>query len=99
MTFRGQKGTDPFSTKTSRNERFAQMSQQELLIEQKKREIQEKLAQKKEPETVNPPAVTSSKPLLPPAVRKDDPGPSQATRDESQRDRDRGNRRSHWNRG
>lgn len=43
-----KKGTiEVFQTKISRNDRFAQMSHQEKLIEQKKREIQAKLEQKK----------------------------------------------------
>ncbi|XP_071450189.1 uncharacterized protein [Hetaerina americana] len=50
MAYRGVKGADPFSTKTSRNERFAQMSKQEQLIEQKKREIQAKLQEQKQKE-------------------------------------------------
>ncbi|XP_046400471.1 histone acetyltransferase KAT6A-like isoform X2 [Ischnura elegans] len=50
MAYRGVKGADPFSTKTSRNERFAQMSKQEQLIEQKKREIQAKLLEQKQKE-------------------------------------------------
>lgn len=100
MTFRGHKGTDPFSTKTSRSERFAQMSQQELLIEQKKREIQAKLAQKKEPEIVKPsvPVATVTKPFVP--GKRDDSSASQPNRDASRdgRDnvRDKGSRRSQW---
>lgn len=35
----GGKGSDPFSQRTTRNERFAQMSRQEQLIEQKKKEL------------------------------------------------------------
>ncbi|KAG8224292.1 hypothetical protein J437_LFUL005098 [Ladona fulva] len=50
MAYRGVKGADPFSTKTSRNERFAQMSKQEQLIEQKKREIQARLQERKQKE-------------------------------------------------
>jgi hypothetical protein len=38
----GGKGSDPFSQRTTRNERFAQMSRQEQLIEQKKKELQAK---------------------------------------------------------
>lgn len=37
---------DVFQTKTTRNDRFAQMSHQEKVIEQKKREIQARLEQK-----------------------------------------------------
>lgn len=47
MAYRGIKGPDPFTSKTTRNERFAQMSKQEQLIEQKKREIQSKLEEQK----------------------------------------------------
>ncbi|XP_033225087.1 formin-like protein 5 isoform X2 [Belonocnema kinseyi] len=43
MAYRGVKGSDPFVSKTSRNERFAQMSKQEQIIQQKKLEIQAKL--------------------------------------------------------
>lgn len=35
--------TDPFQPKITRNDRFAQMSHQEKVIEQKKKEIQAKL--------------------------------------------------------
>ncbi|XP_023725882.1 max-binding protein MNT isoform X3 [Cryptotermes secundus] len=51
MAYRGIRGSDPFASKTTRNERFAQMSKQEQLIEQKKREIQEKLEDQKKKET------------------------------------------------
>lgn len=37
---------DPFQPKITRNDRFAQMSHQEKVIEQKKREIQAKLEAK-----------------------------------------------------
>ena len=47
MAYRGIRGSDPFASKTTRNERFAQMSKQEQLIEQKKREIQLKLEDQK----------------------------------------------------
>lgn len=40
--------TDTFATKTTRNDRFAQMSRQEQVIEQKKREIQARLQQQKD---------------------------------------------------
>lgn len=43
MAYRGVKGSDPFVSKTSRNERFAQMSKQEQIIQQKKLEIQAKM--------------------------------------------------------
>jgi hypothetical protein len=51
MAYRGIRGSDPFASKTTRNERFAQMSKQEQLIEQKKREIQAKLEDQKKKET------------------------------------------------
>ena len=51
MAYRGIKGSDPFASKTTRNERFVQMSKQEQLIEQKKREIQAKLEERKKKET------------------------------------------------
>lgn len=51
MAYRGIKGSDPFASKTTRNERFVQMSKQEQLIEQKKREIQTKLEERKKKET------------------------------------------------
>lgn len=41
-----QLGSEVFQMKITRNDRFAQMSHQEKLIEQKKREIQAKLEQK-----------------------------------------------------
>ncbi|XP_051171749.1 arginine-glutamic acid dipeptide repeats protein-like [Leptopilina boulardi] len=47
MAYRGVKGSDPFVSKTSRNERFAQMSKQEQIIQQKKLEIQAKLEEQK----------------------------------------------------
>ncbi|XP_047003177.1 SURP and G-patch domain-containing protein 1 isoform X1 [Schistocerca americana] len=50
MAYRGIKVPDPFTSKTTRNERFAQMSKQEQLIEQKKREIQAKLEEQKKKE-------------------------------------------------
>lgn len=49
--------TDAFQTKTTRNDRFAQMSRQEQVIEQKKREIQARLQQQKDKSA---PATTSS---------------------------------------
>lgn len=45
---------DVFQTKTTRNDRFAQMSHQEKLIEQKKREIQAKLEQKQKSSNLPP---------------------------------------------
>ena len=51
MAYRGARWSDPFASKTTRNERFAQMSKQEQLIEQKKREIQAKLEDQKKKET------------------------------------------------
>ncbi|XP_076664546.1 uncharacterized protein LOC143366945 isoform X2 [Andrena cerasifolii] len=47
MAYRGVKGSDPFVSKTSRNERFAQMSKQEQIIQQKKLEIQAKMQEQK----------------------------------------------------
>lgn len=41
-----QPGSEVFQMKITRNDRFAQMSHQEKLIEQKKREIQAKLEQR-----------------------------------------------------
>lgn len=46
------KGSDPFVSKTSRNERFAQMSKQEQIIQQKKLEIQAKMQEQKAKEAV-----------------------------------------------
>jgi hypothetical protein len=51
MAYRGIRGSDPFASKTTRNERFAQMSKQEQLIEQKKRELQAKVEDQKKKET------------------------------------------------
>ncbi|XP_043276816.1 bromodomain-containing protein 4-like isoform X2 [Venturia canescens] len=47
MAYRGVKGSDPFVSKTSRNERFAQMSKQEQIIQQKKLEIEAKMQELK----------------------------------------------------
>jgi len=52
MAYRGVKGSDPFVSKTSRNERFAQMSKQEQIIQQKKMEIQAKMQEQKAKEAV-----------------------------------------------
>lgn len=52
MAYRGVKGSDPFVSKTSRNERFAQMSKQEQIIQQKKLEIQAKIQEQKAKEAV-----------------------------------------------
>lgn len=47
-----KKGTiEVFQTKITRNDRFAQMSHQEKVIEQKKREIQARLEQKQKTNT------------------------------------------------
>jgi len=51
MAYRGARWSDPFASKTTRTERFAQMSKQEQLIEEKKREIQAKLEDQKKKET------------------------------------------------
>lgn len=53
MAYRGVKGSDPFVSKTSRNERFAQMSKQEQIIQQKKLEIQAKMQEQKAKEAVD----------------------------------------------
>ena len=50
MAFRKEKGSDPFSQRTNRYDRFAQMSKQEEMIQQKKREIQAKLEAQKRKE-------------------------------------------------
>lgn len=47
MAYRGVKGSDPFVSKTSRNERFAQMSKQEQIIQQKKLEIEAKMLEQR----------------------------------------------------
>ncbi|XP_066592128.1 bromodomain-containing protein 4-like [Prorops nasuta] len=60
MAYRGVKGSDPFVSKTSRNERFAQMSKQEQIIQQKKLEIQAKLQEQKAKEAVENAKKTSS---------------------------------------
>lgn len=63
MAYRGVKGSDPFVSKTSRNERFAQMSKQEQIIQQKKLEIQAKMQESKAKqavESVKKPATSSS---------------------------------------
>ncbi|CAH1155218.1 unnamed protein product [Phaedon cochleariae] len=62
-----KKNIDSFQTKITRNDRFAQMSYQEKLIEQKKREIQAKLDAKEKTKVdaskvkIDPPAKSSSK--------------------------------------
>lgn len=53
MAYRGLRGSDPFVSKTSRNERFAQMSKQEQIIQQKKLEIQAKMEEQKAKSTTN----------------------------------------------
>ncbi|XP_048507351.1 SURP and G-patch domain-containing protein 1-like isoform X2 [Athalia rosae] len=52
MAYRGVKGSDPFVSKTSRNERFAQMSKQEQIIQQKKLEIQAKMQEQRAKQAV-----------------------------------------------
>lgn len=47
---------DSFATKTTRNDRFAQMSRQEQVIEQKKREIQARLQQKEKSSKTSTPS-------------------------------------------
>lgn len=50
-----KKGTiEVFQSKITRNDRFAQMSHQEKVIEQKKKEIQARLEQKQKGQTSNP---------------------------------------------
>lgn len=53
MAYRGVKGSDPFVSKTSRNERFAQMSKQEQIIQQKKLEIEAKMQEQKAKQAVD----------------------------------------------
>lgn len=53
---------EAFQTKITRHDRFAQMSHQEKLIEQKKREIQAKLDQKQKIPAANDNKATSSAP-------------------------------------
>ncbi|XP_063225735.1 SURP and G-patch domain-containing protein 1-like isoform X3 [Bacillus rossius redtenbacheri] len=66
MAFRGVKGgSDPFALKTSRYERFAQMSKQEQLIEQKKKEIQAKFEEQKKKVTEEAQKKVKNPPGLP----------------------------------
>lgn len=53
---------DSFATKTTRNDRFAQMSRQEQVIEQKKREIQARLQQKEKDTTTKTSNKTTTEP-------------------------------------
>lgn len=62
MAYRGVKGSDPFVSKTSRNERFAQMSKQEQIIQQKKLEIQAKMQEQKAKEAAENLKKTNSGP-------------------------------------
>lgn len=56
-----RKGTvDVFQTKTTRNDRFAQMSHQEKIIEQKKKEIQARLEQKQKGNANSTSVITAS---------------------------------------
>lgn len=55
-----QPGSEVFQMKITRNDRFAQMSHQEKLIEQKKREIQAKLEQKQKSVTPSEGKVAAS---------------------------------------
>ena len=50
MSFKGVKGSELLFTKTNRNDRFKQMTKQEQLIEEKKRQIMEKLEDQKRKE-------------------------------------------------
>ncbi|XP_044259162.1 formin-like protein 20 isoform X2 [Tribolium madens] len=54
--------TDPFQPKITRNDRFAQMSHQEKVIEQKKKEIQAKLEAKQKSNAENAPKAGSPTP-------------------------------------
>ncbi|KYB29006.1 hypothetical protein TcasGA2_TC030741 [Tribolium castaneum] len=54
--------TDPFQPKITRNDRFAQMSHQEKVIEQKKKEIQAKLEAKQKINAENAPKAGSPTP-------------------------------------
>ncbi|KAF7993936.1 hypothetical protein HCN44_011205 [Aphidius gifuensis] len=60
MAYRGIKCSDPFVSKTSRNERFAQMSKQEQIIQQKKLEIQAKMEEIKAKQAVESVKKTST---------------------------------------
>lgn len=53
---------DTFSSKPSRNDRFAQMSRQEQVIEQKKREIQARLQQQQKEKSTPVSTTTTTKP-------------------------------------
>ncbi|XP_063983107.1 arginine-glutamic acid dipeptide repeats protein-like [Diachasmimorpha longicaudata] len=80
MAYRGVKGSDPFVSKTSRNERFAQMSKQEQIIQQKKMEIQAKMQEmksKQASETVKKSSTNSENPAGEnnSAVKKEDEKP------------------------
>jgi splicing factor 4 len=84
------RGSDPFASKTTRNERFAQMSKQEQLIEQKKREIQAKLEDQKKKETEE-------------ALKKlqgasGNSRPGSGNRSNSQSGKHKGNRKPFWKR-
>lgn len=58
-----RKNAESFGTKPSRNDRFAQMSRQEQVIEQKKREIQARLQQQqKEKPAAESPTANNTKP-------------------------------------
>ncbi|XP_034938966.1 arginine-glutamic acid dipeptide repeats protein [Chelonus insularis] len=70
MAYRGVKGSDPFVSKTSRNERFAQMSKQEQIIQQKKLEIQAKMQEMKAKQAVESTKKTGSSNTLPSTVTK-----------------------------
>lgn len=53
---------DPFQPKITRNDRFAQMSHQEKVIEQKKKEIQAKLEAKQKSNAENAAKASSPTP-------------------------------------
>lgn len=52
MSYRDIKNFDNLFSKTNRNDRFKQMTKQQQLIEEKKRQIKEKLEQQKKKEAV-----------------------------------------------
>ncbi|XP_020280831.1 SURP and G-patch domain-containing protein 1 isoform X2 [Pseudomyrmex gracilis] len=73
MAYRGVKGCDPFVSKTTRNERFAQMSKQEEIIKQKTQEIQAKLQEQKAKEAVESMKKSNSSSSSTTASKSNDP--------------------------
>lgn len=61
--FRNGKFSEMAPTKQSRSERFQEMSKQQQLIEQKKREIQAKFEEKKKKTLETTEAIKSKRPL------------------------------------